>query len=171
MLAKLSPETVHPTKPEIWRWFNKAIASAHRGQLNEQRVRNSLGWLQRLERNDYTTTLKSCSCPDHCKHPEFQCKHQIALMILVRIVEERKGRELQAKANAETLSGKYWTQHSADETAMAEQHTRSKWVEHLFATPGQIEAYKRDYPEADLVVTAKARGRKFRICDHRAEIV
>ena len=171
MLTRLTPESVQPTKPEIFRWFNKAIASAHRGQLNEQRVRNSLGWLQRLERNDYTTTLKSCSCPDHCKHPEFQCKHMIALMILVRIVEERKGRELQAQANIEPLSGKHWTQHSQNEINLAEQHTRKLWIEHLFATTDQIDAFRHDYPEAALIAPLQARGKKFRICDHRAEIV
>lgn len=88
--SQLTPETVKPTASEIFHWFNKAMASARQGKLNEQRVKNSLGWLQRTERNEYRTTTENCTCPDHQKHPAFACKHMIATMILYRINSSRK---------------------------------------------------------------------------------
>ncbi len=171
MISQLTPETVKPNSSEIFRWFNKAMAAARKDKLNEQRVKNSLGWLQRKERNEYETTLQNCTCPDHAKHAEFACKHMVALMILVRIIEERKGKELQQATAAKPASGKHWVEHSANEIAYAEQYTKRLWIEHLFATQDQIAAYKKDYPESSLIPTAQAQGKKFRFCDHRAEIV
>lgn len=72
------------TKSEIFTQYNRARAAARKGKLDPARVNRALGILQNSTPRPYLTTISSCNCQDHSRHPDIACKHMIAKMIEYR---------------------------------------------------------------------------------------
>jgi len=77
------------TKSEIFSMYNKARAAAKKGKLDAGRVNRALGVLQSKQSRGYQTTIKSCNCEDHKRHPQVACKHMVAKMIETRIEQKQ----------------------------------------------------------------------------------
>lgn len=75
------------TKSEIFSQYNKARAAAKNGKLDPNRTNRALGVLMSKSTRPYTTTTKSCNCPDRVRNTTTACKHMIAKMIEVRVAQ------------------------------------------------------------------------------------
>ena len=72
----------------LFRVYNKARAAARRGELDEKRVNEALGILQRRNyERPYRTTIWYCDCPDSV-YRGIVCKHRIALQIRHRMTQQ-----------------------------------------------------------------------------------
>lgn len=73
------------TKSQIFTAYNKARRAAQNGKLDIARVNRALGLLQSRTPRPYATTVKGCDCEDSRRG--HVCKHRIAAMMTVRILE------------------------------------------------------------------------------------
>lgn len=158
-----------PTKSEIFSIYNKARKAARQGKLNPAHVNKALGLLLSGKERPYVTTLKTCTCPNW--RSGIPCKHQVKRMMEYRIEQERHGKQLQAQASAEALSGRHYVEHNPADISLAEQWTSKTWIEYIFATQEQVQAFKIENPDVTLIATAQARGRKVKFEDHRSDII
>jgi hypothetical protein len=83
------------TKSELMSAYNFARSYARRNpeKLDPRRVDRAFGILQSKEARPYTTTTRSCNCPDATKARKNgytgPCKHRTAQMLLVKIEKLR----------------------------------------------------------------------------------
>jgi hypothetical protein len=73
------------TKSQIMTVYNHARKAARLGKLDEKRLNRALGVLMSKTPRPYHTTIYSCDCPDHQRHPEITCKHMLAAAIVYRV--------------------------------------------------------------------------------------
>ena len=78
------------SKSQIWTVYNHARAAANRGKIDPKRLNRALGLAQSKTPRPYATTIHSCNCQDHTRHPEIACKHILEAMLIYRATHPKE---------------------------------------------------------------------------------
>ena len=118
----------HPQISAIFQAYNKARSAAKRGKLEWGRNNRGLGLAQSPVKfhkaiDKYHTTLRDCGCSDKFFNPTLVCKHQNALMIIVR------ASQIEGKNYRQEL---LITETSNCEAIVAEQFANYRYRIHIF---------------------------------------